>query len=310
VKPENLLAALRPASINLAGEFLTRDDILPPACRCWALYAGAEECLKHQRKVSPPFSNQDGDSLLFGIIARSTKTYRALLYLCALGHGEQATMLGRALFEDALVATWIAANRSTAVTRAVDHERHTQHLWRETLGARGLDVGALGELPALSDEDRSRLRATFGAYGTRAWTGHSSLRALLTDIEDQWSDPNERTLVWWIHDMHLRTANLVLHNTSTSIVRPSTTVGGDLLFDSAASYEYLLSSMLLAFWAYFHVMVNVLRNGDRERLTTFYREQMPLFFSPQPKAPFEALCVNNFKSERPSDRTLAQRTVS
>jgi hypothetical protein len=279
VKPANLLPAIQSALATHAADFLNRRELVPSACRCWALYAGSEQCLKHQREASQPFSAEDADSLLFGINARSTKTYRALLYLCALGHGEQATMLGRALFEDALVATWITANRATALARAIDHERHTQHLWREMLGARGLDVGEWADLPALTSEDRTQLNATFGPYGTKAWTGHSSLRNLVIAIEGQWGDPNERTLLWWIHDMHLRMANLVLHNTSTSIVQPVPTSEGDLVFDAAASDEYLLSAMLLAFWAYFHVVVNVLRDGDRERLTTYYQQQMPLFFS-------------------------------
>jgi hypothetical protein len=55
------------------------------------------------------------DRIIISEAARATKTFDAVIRLCALGFGEQAVMLNRSLFEGMVVAHWVSANRREAV---------------------------------------------------------------------------------------------------------------------------------------------------------------------------------------------------
>jgi hypothetical protein len=61
--------------------------------------------------------------LLAAQAARCIHIFESVIALCRIGRGVPASMLDRALFEEALDAYWIAANLEDAPVRADEHER-------------------------------------------------------------------------------------------------------------------------------------------------------------------------------------------
>jgi hypothetical protein len=64
---------------------------------------------------------------------RAIHIFESVIALCRIGRGVPASMLNRALLEDALDVHWVAANPEVAPARADEHERLTE------LGERALD---------------------------------------------------------------------------------------------------------------------------------------------------------------------------
>jgi hypothetical protein len=54
------------------------------------------------------------DVLLHTFLARSTRTFEAIVHLGSRGFGEQAAMLNRSLFEDMVDAHWVSLHRGLA----------------------------------------------------------------------------------------------------------------------------------------------------------------------------------------------------
>lgn len=111
--------------------------------------------------------------------------------------------------------TWIDANPEDAVGRLRDHEAHLKALWRDHLSSRGLALGPL-ESHVLSAQERERLDRLFGGRGDRPWTGLSIFK-LVAAVEAAWGSENEQFLLWHMHDVHLRYANLTLHATAQAL---------------------------------------------------------------------------------------------
>jgi hypothetical protein len=96
----------------------------------WQLLALGERLVKVE---VADFQHETSDVILWGTAIRGTKTYNAVLYLCSLGYGPQATMLNRTLIEDALTARWTELNRDEAQELIERHEQHNLHLASEML---------------------------------------------------------------------------------------------------------------------------------------------------------------------------------
>jgi hypothetical protein len=240
---------------------------------CMQLFALAE-----QGQEPLPMA-RDADGLLFQIAARSTKTFRAVMHLCVLGHGEQATMLNRSLFEDAITAHWIDANPEEAVQRLADELKHTAILWRDHMASRGVDAGALADLRDLTPEEREKFESAFGERGDRPWTGLSNFR-MIQAIEERWGDKNERFLLWHMHDVHLRLANKSIHVSSMSVVRPRPAAADPdtLIYDAVPSTTGIPAALMCAFWAYANLIRLILPDDLRARVVEHYRQGMPKFF--------------------------------
>jgi Family of unknown function (DUF5677) len=224
--------------------------------------------------------DREADRLILQIAARTTKTYRAVLHLCIKGHGEQATMLNRSMFEDVIVAYWVHLHPDEAVEHLKDHRTHTLQLWRDHMSTRGLELGALEDLPDLSDEERNRLDGLFGARGNRGWTGLRNYE-MLKSIEGTWGDAEEVRLLGHMHDVHLRHANATLHVSALSLLQPRPSEGNPSLdfYDSAPSERDVPIALLGAFWAYAHMSRLIHPSPAREEIVSFYRERLPLFFA-------------------------------
>jgi hypothetical protein len=242
--------------------------------RCLELFSLAE-------RSEPLEVSREADEILYRIAARATKTFRAVLHLCTLGHGEQATMLNRSLFEDLLTAHWVDLNPDEAVERLRKHERHTAMLWKEHLAGRGLELGALADLPDLTDEERKELQSLFGPRGQTEWTGLSTYK-LVKAVEASWGDEGERFLLWHMHDVHLKHANKTLHMSAEALLRPTAHPERPdlLIYDAGPSDRDVPIALFAAFWASANLMRLVLPGSQRDTLVAFYRENMPLFFRP------------------------------
>lgn len=251
----------------------------PELGRCFELFSLAS-------RDEPLDVSREADEILYRIAARATKTFRAVLHLCVLGHGEQGTMLNRSLFEDVLTAHWVYLNSDEAVERLRKHERHTAVLWKERLSGRGLALGPLADLPDLTDDEREELQSLFGAYGQNAWTGLTTYQ-LLEAIEAPWGDDNERLLLGHMYDVHLRYANTTVHVTSQSLLKPKADPDrpGLEIYDAAPSDRDVPIALLAAFWAYANLMRIVLPGSHRDALVAFYQQNMPLFFRPRTGTP-------------------------
>jgi hypothetical protein len=106
-------------------------------------------------------------------------------------------MLARALFEGMGAAHWATAHPDEAAANFADHDRHTKLLLAERYGSRGwLDDEELERIPDADEVEQKRLQGKFGKYGTRLWTGHASLDALVRDIENQWDEGRSRDDLW------------------------------------------------------------------------------------------------------------------
>jgi Family of unknown function (DUF5677) len=246
--------------------------------RCFELFSLAS-------RSEPLDVSRGADEILYRIAARATKTFRAVLHLCTLGHGEQATMLNRSLFEDLLTAHWVDLNPDEAGERLQKHERHTAMLWKEHPADRGLDLGALADLPDLTDEERKELQSLFGPRGQTAWTGLSTY-GLVKAVEESWGDDGEQVLLWYMHDVHLRYANKTIHVSAEALLRPTAhPERPDLvIYDAAPSDRDVPIALLAAFRAYANLMRLVLPGSQRDALVAFYRENMPHFFRSRPGA--------------------------
>jgi hypothetical protein len=110
--------------------------------------------------------------LVLRTVARGRSTFEVIVDLVASDKTLQAAMLGRALFEDMVVAHWLVLNREDPyflIERFQDHRdalRLNDAAVREEFGLdpSGDDVSEL--------EDRAtELRDTFGPYAERDWWG-------------------------------------------------------------------------------------------------------------------------------------------
>lgn len=224
---------------------------------------------------------READRLILQIAARTTKTFRAVLHLGIQGHGEQATMLVRSMFEDVIVAYWVDLHPDEAVERLKDHRTQTLQLWREHMENSGLTLGALEQLPDLSDEERQRLGGLFGGRGEKGWPGLSNYK-MMKSIEGTWGDPEELRLLGHIHDVHLRHANSTLHVSAMSLQSPRPSEEDPSLdfYDSAPSDRDVPIALMGAFWAYANISRLIHPSPSREEIVAFYREKMPVFLKP------------------------------
>ncbi len=147
-----------------------------------------------------------GAKLLLAVQAtRATHIFESVVALCKIGRGVPASMLNRALLEDALDVHWVAAHPDIAPVRADEHERLIE------LGERTMEQRfGRPTVPLTADE-----RAEFGALRKR----YNDFRApwtLATDtdrvalIKDRWGEQAAAN-VDYIYDVIQRQNNALLH---------------------------------------------------------------------------------------------------
>lgn len=195
-----------------------------------------------------PIDVESVDPIILAEGARATKTYGGAIRLAAGGFGPQASMLNRSIFEGMAIAHWAHANSAPAVELFKKHGRHSELLWGEALAK--ADPGSTNAIDPATEEELKELRALFGKYGTKLWTGHGSLYALLPEIEDQWPDGPPRKQLWWFFRVAHRDNNQVLHSTALGLSAGATRLPEAVALDIGPSADYLDRGLLGGLWCY------------------------------------------------------------
>ena len=137
---------------------------------------------------------------------RAIHIFESVIALCRIGRGVPASMLNRALLEDALDVHWVAANPDVAPARADEHERLTE------LGERALDqrLGRPTEplTPAEQDE-LNQLRQTYRDFSA-SWT-LANTRDRIALIKDLWGEESAHN-VDVVYEVIQRQNNTLLHS--------------------------------------------------------------------------------------------------
>jgi hypothetical protein len=103
----------------------------------------------------------------------------------------------------------------------------------------------------LSGAELDEMRQAFGRYGDGLWTGHKNLRAIVSDIEAQWTPEEARKVLWSFLDVIHRDNNQLLHSTVSSLHRafsgPDPDGGRVWVGPSNVHCE---QALLAAYWTY------------------------------------------------------------
>jgi hypothetical protein len=213
---------------------------------CERLHAFGEDAL--YAWAGRPIDPDAIDPIILAEGARATKTYGGILRLASGGFGPQASMLSRSVFEGMAIAHWAHANPERAVELFKKHGRHSELLWRDALAK--ADQADAPAVDADTEGERRELSGLFGKYGTKLWTGHGSLHALLPEIEDQWPDGPPREQLWWFFRVAHRDNNQVLHSTALGLTAGMTRMPDALSLDVGPSELYLDRGLLGGLWCY------------------------------------------------------------
>lgn len=161
-------------------------------------------------------SNDTPDRIVMAILARSMKTYLAVLHLCEGGFGEQAAMLNRALFEDLADAAWATTHPEVA-RRNFAEQAELEQLHTYEVVARKYPRHA-ATTPPLSKEQHEKLkwlRKRYGEHADHSWTRRSVYRRL-KESQDLW-DEGDRESIWIWYDVIHRRHNAYLHTSPITL---------------------------------------------------------------------------------------------
>jgi hypothetical protein len=111
--------------------------------------------------------------------ARATKTFRAAVTVSGAGFGPQGHMLGRSIFESAMLIMW-AVRHADIADRYV--ELHTLlGIERHVAARRNAGFWAKETASHMTPEERSEAVTLFGRRGTAYWSGHRNLEDLVKE---------------------------------------------------------------------------------------------------------------------------------
>jgi Family of unknown function (DUF5677) len=135
------------------------------------LIEGMEPLMAFTREAAFEWEN-DYYALIYATVVRSTRTYSGICLLLRQGLAVQAAMLTRSLFEDVIVAHWMALNESDQEWLPERFLRHREaialyqrKLRRDTKFSMGPVLSAPDDL----EDHESELVEEFGHQATRDW---------------------------------------------------------------------------------------------------------------------------------------------
>lgn len=176
-------------------------------------FAGAEELLEHGAALIDETGRgrlRGGRLVLTVQATRATHTFEAVIALCRIGRGVQASMLNRASFEDVLDAHWVAANPEQAPELADDHDRLIGLAERDTLARFGRPV------TPLSSEEQEKLHRLLRLYdGLRASWTRTSQEERRTLVKERWGEEVVSELDF-VYELIQRQNNTLLHGSPTA----------------------------------------------------------------------------------------------
>jgi hypothetical protein len=137
---------------------------------------------------------------------RATHIFESVIALCRIGRGVPASMLNRALLEDALDVHWVAANPGVAPARADEHERLIE------LAERAMEERFDRPTEPLTDAERDELSALAQKYRNfqAPWTLASGAERTAL-IKGRWGEDAARNLDY-VFEVIQRQNNTLLHS--------------------------------------------------------------------------------------------------
>lgn len=151
-----------------------------------------------------------GARLILAVQAtRATHLFESVVALCRMGRGAPASMLNRALFEDALDVHWVAAHPEQAPALADEHEALIRLAEREMELQFGRPAEPLTEAELIR---LAELRKRFNNFNA-SWT-LSSVKDRLSLIKARWSQYEDAAYhLDYTYDVIQRQNNVILHPT-------------------------------------------------------------------------------------------------
>jgi hypothetical protein len=139
-----------------------------------------ERMLRWTRANQTRWHFAPADRILEATLARAIRTFAAAVELAGKGHGAQAAMLARSLYEDLVVsywATWVKNDPEWVWERLQMQQEYRTYLWLKTLeGA----IAARRET-GLSGARLEQLKGLFGAHGEHSWWQREQVRVVRGD---------------------------------------------------------------------------------------------------------------------------------
>jgi SEC-C motif/Family of unknown function (DUF5677) len=227
------------------------------------------------------------DALLAALLARSAKTFWAVIELARLGFGEQGMMLNRSLFEDMVDAHWITLDPELAKTRYAEHHDHGQMIMFEAL-AKHPTLYDAEDIPVFAPERRKDLDGLFGAYGHKSWTG-IPLHRRIEVIEHLWTDDRERGHLRFFGRIVQRMNNQQLHTSAEALNRTvRSRSDAEVAFQLGPSDAFVEQALFGAFWTFWYILRLILDHFDfettlRERLDAHFNDGTATFRSLTPE---------------------------
>jgi SEC-C motif/Family of unknown function (DUF5677) len=223
------------------------------------------------------------DALLAALLARSAKTFWAVIELARVGFGEQGMMLNRSLFEDMVDAHWITLDPELAKSRYVQHHDHGQMIMFEAL-AKHPTLYDPADIPSSDPERRKGLDGLFGTYGHKSWTG-IPLHTRVEMVEHLWIDEREREHLRFFGRIVQRMNNQQLHTSADALNRTvRNRSDAEVAFQLGPSDAFVEQALFGAFWTFLYILRLILDHFDfdptlRERLDAHFNEGTATFRS-------------------------------
>lgn len=149
-------------------------------------------------------------------LIRALKTFDGSLHLAAAGYGQQASMLGRSLFEDMVVAHWAMGTPDEILLEKMARHEKSVALYFQS-DARTLPSG-LADMHRLPEERVREIEQAEGISSRdalRHWTG-KTLHQMVKEAGVR-LPPEEQALLEEMHDLANRLSNLLLHHSPLSL---------------------------------------------------------------------------------------------
>jgi hypothetical protein len=143
------------------GEGISRENLIE----------GMEQLLYFTKRARFEWEN-NFYALIYATVVRSARTYEGICLLLRAGLAVQAAMLSRSLFEDVVVAHWMALNQDDQdwlPQRFLRHRDAIAHYQRELYRQTKFAMGPMLSVPGDLDERADALIEEFGKQAGRDW---------------------------------------------------------------------------------------------------------------------------------------------
>jgi hypothetical protein len=248
---------------------MARSDNALAACRELQVFAIANRPSKAPK--------HEAGLIVLGTVARSDKTFQAILHLCdpeaGGGYGEQAGMLARSLFEDMVTAHWATTFPERAVKQIVEQDKYVALENARVLKRYGLTKPGMTFL-TVPKQEAERLKAHYSRGG---WT-RKTVPQMVKAIAPMWTDANERRLMTQMHDIGHRVSNTLMHHSSRSLSQNlEISDDGGITFSAGRTESHLAEALSMAFWIYVQTLSLVLDDQQNEALSAIYTKHRDVY---------------------------------